>query len=142
MRLYLDNCSFNRPYDDLSLFRNYLEAEAKMYIQKGILQGKFELAWSFIIEFEISFNPFVARKNQISKWKNIAKFNIGETEQVLAKANEFVKKHINTKDALHLACAIEAGCDYFITTDDRILNKPIEHVMVINPIDFVRIMEV
>ena len=26
-RLYLDNCSFNRHYDDLSLLKNYLEAE-------------------------------------------------------------------------------------------------------------------
>jgi hypothetical protein len=33
-RLYLDNCSFNRPYDDQSLLKNYLEAEAKTYIQK------------------------------------------------------------------------------------------------------------
>ena len=33
-RLYLDNCSFNRPYDDQSLLKNYLEAKAKTYIQK------------------------------------------------------------------------------------------------------------
>jgi len=33
-RLYLDNCSFNRPYDDQSLLKNYIEAEAKTYIQK------------------------------------------------------------------------------------------------------------
>jgi hypothetical protein len=33
-RLYLDNCSLNRPYDDKSLLKNYLEAEAKTYIQK------------------------------------------------------------------------------------------------------------
>jgi hypothetical protein len=26
-RIYLDNCSFNRPYDDQTLLRNYLEAE-------------------------------------------------------------------------------------------------------------------
>ena len=36
-RLYLDNCSFNRPYDDQSLLRNYLEAEAKVFIQLCIL---------------------------------------------------------------------------------------------------------
>jgi hypothetical protein len=32
-RLYLDNCSFNRPYDDQSLLKNHLESEAKNYTQ-------------------------------------------------------------------------------------------------------------
>jgi len=27
------------------------------------------------------------------------------------------------KDAAHLACAIKAGCDYFITTDDKLIKK-------------------
>jgi predicted nucleic acid-binding protein len=27
------------------------------------------------------------------------------------------------KDALHLACALKAGCDYFITTDDKLIKK-------------------
>jgi len=26
-RLYLDNCSFNRPYDDQSLLKNYIQKE-------------------------------------------------------------------------------------------------------------------
>jgi hypothetical protein len=54
-RLYLDNCAFNRPYDDLSLLKNYLEAEAKTYIQNGIFHGDFELAWSYIMDYEVSF---------------------------------------------------------------------------------------
>jgi hypothetical protein len=36
-RIYLDNCSFNRPYDDSSILKNYLEAEAKTYIQNEIV---------------------------------------------------------------------------------------------------------
>ena len=54
-RIYLDNCSFNRPYDDLSLLKNYLEAEAKTYIQKEIIQKKYELAWSYIMDYEVLF---------------------------------------------------------------------------------------
>lgn len=34
MRLYLDNCVFNRPYDDQSSIRVRLEAEAKLNIQE------------------------------------------------------------------------------------------------------------
>jgi hypothetical protein len=68
-RLYLDNCSFNRPYDDKSVLKNYLESEAKMYIQEEILNETYELAWSYIMDYEISLNPFLDRKNQIIKWK-------------------------------------------------------------------------
>ena len=33
MRVYLDNCSYNRPYDDQSQMRIHLETQAKLYIQ-------------------------------------------------------------------------------------------------------------
>jgi predicted nucleic acid-binding protein len=141
-RLYLDNCSFNRPYDNQSLLRNYLEAEAKTHIQKEILEKNFELAWSYILDYEIFFNPFPDRKNQIIKWKNIAIVDISESEKVIAAANDIMKNHIKPKDSLHLACAIEAKCNYFITTDDKILNKPIDTITIIDPLNFVRILEV
>jgi predicted nucleic acid-binding protein len=141
-RLYLDNCSFNRPYDDQSLLRNYLEAEAKTYIQKEILNQNYELAWSYIMDYEISFIPFSDRKKQIIKWKYFATIDIDESEKIIAIANEIMKKNIKAKDSLHLACAIESECNYFITTDDKILNKYIDNITVINPIDFINIMEV
>ena len=75
-RLYLDNCSFNRPYDDQLILKNYLESEAKTYIQKEILNETYELAWSYIMDYEVSFNPFLDRKSQIIKWKEIAKIDI------------------------------------------------------------------
>lgn len=36
MRVYLDNCVMNRPFDDQSHIRIRLEAEAKLYIQACI----------------------------------------------------------------------------------------------------------
>jgi len=140
-RLYLDNCSFNRPYDDQSLLKNHLEAQAKVYIQREILQGTYELAWSYVIDFEVSFNPFSDRKNQILKWKGIAIIDIDESNRVIALANEMMKGNIKPKDALHLACAIEAGCNYFITTDGKLLNKAIAKIIVVDPIDFVKMTE-
>ena len=141
-RLYLDNCSFNRPYDDQSLLRNHLEAEAKTYIQKEILLERFELAWSYMMDYEVSFNPFAERKYQISKWKNIASVDIDESERIVTRAKEIMRKNVKSEDALHLACAIEARCDYFITTDDGILNKSIGGIFVTDPLNFLRMMEV
>jgi predicted nucleic acid-binding protein len=141
-RLYLDNCSFNRPYDDPSVLRNYLEAEAKIYIQKEILRNNLELAWSYVLDYEISYNPFFDRRNQILKWKNIAIIDISESENIIASANDIIKRNIKPKDSLHLACAIEAKCDYFITTDNRILNKSIENIVIVDPINYIRMVEV
>ena len=141
-RIYLDNCCFNRPYDDQSFLKNYLEAEAKIYIQKEILNKNYELAWSYMMDYEISFNPFTDRKIQILKWKNIAIVDIEESKEVIGFANEIMDKNIRPKDALHLSCAIKAKCNFFITTDTKILNKSIQNIIIVDPIDFIRAMGV
>jgi len=53
MRVYLDNCCFNRPFDDKSQIRVKLEAEAKLYIQEEIRLGKLELIWSYIASVQM-----------------------------------------------------------------------------------------
>ena len=141
-RLYLDNCCFNRPYDDQTFLKNYLESEAKIFIQKEILQKNYELAWSYMIDYEISFNPFSDRKIQILKWKNLAIVDINESEEIINLANEIKKKNIKPKDSLHLSCAIKAECNFFITTDAKILNKSIDNITIVDPIDFIKLLGV
>jgi len=46
-------------------------------------------------------------------------------------------KGIKTFDALHIACAVYAGCDYYLTTDKKLLNTPISEIKVVCPIIFV-----
>ena len=43
-------------------------------------------------------------------------------------------------DSLHIACAIKAKAEYFITTDDGILKKSmlVKNVRIIDPIDFIK----
>jgi hypothetical protein len=68
MKLYLDNCCFNRPFDDQSHLRIRLEAEAKMRIQEEILSGSYDLVWSYLLSYENGKNPFRERREQIAKW--------------------------------------------------------------------------
>ena len=49
---------------------------------------------------------------------------------------------IKEKDALHLSCAIFANCDYFITTDDKLLSYKTNQIKTLNPIQFIYEMEV
>jgi predicted nucleic acid-binding protein len=141
-RIYLDNCSFNRPYDDQTILRNYLESEAKIYIQLQIINKVFELVWSYMMDYEIFFNPFDNRRNQIRKWKNVAKINIQYSENNILLAKEIQKQNIKIKDSVHIACAIEAECKYYITTDDKLLNKNIGNIIITDPINFIKLMEV
>ncbi|MDL1968496.1 MAG: PIN domain-containing protein [Deltaproteobacteria bacterium] len=143
MKIYLDNCSFNRPFDDRSSMRIKLETEAKLFVQEKILIGKLQLIWSHILEYENMQNPFVERRNAIIEWKKIAAEKIGGTENVVARASEFTRHGVKSKDALHIACAIEGKAEYFLTTDDKLLKKlaKTKELIVINPVNFIPILE-
>lgn len=141
MRIYLDNCSFNRPFDDQTQLKVKMETEAKLSIQSDILLGKFGLVWSYILEYENSENPYHERKDTIQRWKSVAGFDCEANAEILELAVKIEKSKIKPKDALHIACALFAKCKYFITTDEKILNKNIKGITIINPIDFIRRME-
>ncbi|WP_209262332.1 hypothetical protein [Thiorhodococcus minor] len=49
--------------------------------------------------------------------------DVSETPRLLALANDLVAHGIKTKDALHVASAVEGSADYFVTSDDRLLRK-------------------
>lgn len=140
MRIYLDNCCFNRPFDDQTKIRIMLEAEAKLRVQDDVLGKKFELVWSYIIEAENMANPFEERRNAIVYWREQAIMKVIESDAILNKAKNLNKIGLRSKDALHISCAIFAECSYFLTTDDKILNKndKIEEIMVIDPIAFIK----
>ena len=44
-------------------------------------------------------------------------------EDVFQTAGNLMRQGIKMKDAAHLACAIKASCDYFITTDDKLIKR-------------------
>ena len=65
MRVYLDNCSYNRPYDDQSQLRISLETQAKLQIQRMIKDKKLDLVSSYVLAYENSRNPNESKKNSI-----------------------------------------------------------------------------
>lgn len=138
MLLYLDNCSFNRPFDNQTQLSISLESQAKLFIQQGILQGHFQLLWSYVLEHENSKNPFNERFASIYSWKELAVKHIIETEEILAFGESLMDRGLKMLDALHIACAYYGGCERFITVDKKLINKPITEVVVQNPVEFIR----
>ncbi|MEW6237251.1 MAG: PIN domain protein, partial [Candidatus Omnitrophota bacterium] len=112
MKIYLDNCCFNRPFDDQSHIRIRLESEAKLKIQEEIRAGNLNLGWSYILDYVNSKNPFHERKNQIGEWKKYAISNIHETKEVIDRAISINQMGLQKIDSLHLACAILTKCEY------------------------------
>ena len=140
MKIYLDNCCFNRPFDDQSQIRIRIETEAKLNIQQDIRSGKIQLVWSYVLDYENSKNPFAYRKSQIANWKKYALEDIEEDIELIKQAITLNQLGLQKIDSLHIACAIRANCDYFLTTDDKILNKSniISIIRITDPIGYIK----
>jgi predicted nucleic acid-binding protein len=140
MKIYLDNCCFNRPFDDQSQLRIRLESEAKLEIQENIRSSIYKLIWSYILDYENSKNPFPERAEQIAKWRSYSYCDIIEDEGIIKAATKFNQQGIKKIDALHIACAIKANADYFLTTDDGILKKTsvVREIKITDPIGFIK----
>jgi predicted nucleic acid-binding protein len=138
LKIYLDNCCYNRPFDDQSQMKIRLESEAKLYIQAGIRSRKYSLAWSYVLNIENDNNPYEEKRNAIAPWEKIADEYCLPTDDIELAAREFMEFGLRAKDALHVACAIKTGCDYLITADKGMMNKGITKIKIINPIDFIR----
>ncbi len=50
MRVYFDNCCFNRPFDDQTPLGVRLETEAKLFVQRLVASGTLALGWK--VEWE------------------------------------------------------------------------------------------
>lgn len=143
MRVYLDNCCFNRPFDNQTQTRIRLEAEAKLHIQEKIREGVLELGWSYVLDYENAFNPYEERRNAIAGWRRYASADTDETKALITQANMLTRLGLKAKDALHLACAIATECDYFVSTDDGILHsgKDVPNIEIIDPPSLIRELE-
>jgi hypothetical protein len=72
LKIYLDNCCLNRPYDDQTQIRISLETDAKLFIQSLIVERRISFVWSFILFYENSLNPYEARRDAILNFSRYA----------------------------------------------------------------------
>ena len=141
MRIYLDNCCFNRPYDDQSFLRVHFETQAKLAVQNMIKLGELQLVTSYILRYENSRSSFSVRRTAIENFlRTYSAYHVGADKAKVIKhiANPIIASGVKMKDAFHVACALEAGCKYFLSTDDRLLKKfRSDEMLLLNPVDFI-----
>jgi predicted nucleic acid-binding protein len=143
MLVYLDMCCFNRPFDEQGQLLVRLQTEAKLHVQKLILDGQYKLVWSAVLELENVANPDVRRRQAIAEWRFLASMDIDMAVPVENLADEIAQKGIRPMDALHVASAIISGADWMLTTDRALLRKmqADTRIRVVDPVDFISQIE-
>jgi len=122
MRIYLDTCCLNRPFDNQADPRIHLETEAIKTILIWCEQGKHQLLTSEVLYLEIGKTPDLLRQAHLKLLLSSATKNILITSHIIQQAKLFESMGIKAFDALHFACAI-AEADILLTVDDKFLKK-------------------
>ena len=123
MRVYLDCCSLQRPFDDRSQPRIAVEAEAVLVILALCESHQVGLISSETLLFEIGRIPDQIRKEDALAILKLSKETVELTAEVEALARRLRAAGLKPLDALHLASASTAKADYFCTCDDKLLRK-------------------
>ena len=117
----MDACCLNRPLDDLSQDRVYLEAEAVLSIISHCEKGKWVLIASGAIDFELLKLSDADRQEQVQMLYTAASERIKLSSEAEQRSVFFQKHGLKPLDSLHLALSETSGADVFLTTDDRLL---------------------
>lgn len=123
MKVYLDSCSLQRPFDDKSQVRIALEAEAILSVLALCETEQLELLSSEVLIFETNRIPNIVRRKNAFEILNLAKKVIMVNEDIENHAKRLTGKGIKPLDALHLASASHESADYFCTSDGKLLKK-------------------
>lgn len=144
LKLYLDNCCYNRPFDDLRQEKNNIEAQAIKLIIDKYCKDEFEIYTSDALVIEMNnIKDQIKKAKVLEVYNKLNLINIPFSNNIIKKASELRQHNIKNMDSLHIAYAESLKIDYFITTDKLLINASSRvnlNVKVINPINF--IMEV
>lgn len=141
IRIYFDNCCYNRPFDDRSNIKNYLEREALLLLFEMVYAGEVSVFGSEVLEKEISVISNREKRESVKLiYKELVCDRLCLNPEIVKRAR-VLSEEIGTKpfDSLHLAVA-DNQVDIFLTTDIKLLRASAKTNLsfkVMNPIDFV-----
>lgn len=140
MKLYLDNCCYNRPFDDQTQERIHLESEAILTILQRGQSGMYSIIGSNILELEMDRMQDIVKRERVKELYKVADLHIMYTDEIKKRSQEIMSQSkIRTFDSLHIAVAEAAGADVMLTTDDKLekmSGRMNLNVRVMNPLRF------
>jgi predicted nucleic acid-binding protein len=123
MRIYLDICAIQRPFDDAAQQRILDETEALHRIVKLVENGEIELVGSFALDYENAENQHDVRREFTALVLSLAVERVTPSTTVERRTSTFKALGMDTWDATHLAAAVEARADFFCTCDKKLLRR-------------------
>lgn len=140
MIIYLDNCCYNRPFDDQTQERIHLESEVILTVLKMGQMKKVVIAGSEILELEMRRMQDENKKQKVLDLYRVADMRVLYTEEIKKRSSDIMSvSKIRAFDSLHIASAEEANADVFLTTDDKLEKKAEKlelRTRVVNPLRF------
>jgi len=142
-RIYLDACALSRLTDSPVQLRIVLEGAA---VEKILLQarsGGLDWVASSFLAVELMRIPDAQRRANLLALLGLASRIQHQSPAIAARGKQLHALGYGRFDALHLAAAEEARCDWLLTTDDRFLRKAARgtgqpSVRVRNPLDYLK----
>jgi len=142
VKLYLDNSFLNRPFDDPSIGKNKLEADALYFVIQRVEVGDVQIVNSTAIVYENSRNPRPDCKEFIEGVMKGASEYIDYTEEAQQRADTLTEEYnLTLLDARHIAIAETAYIDFFITCDHTIIKRYKGEICVVDPLSFIQSYE-
>ncbi|WP_046661851.1 PIN domain-containing protein [Microcystis aeruginosa] len=137
-KVYLDTSAYNRPFDDQTQPKIFLESQAVVIILQMVETRMVDLVSSSVLEYENSRNPYPLKQEAMNRYLQMAEARQMVDEAIRQRAEELGHNGLKAVDALHVACAEALRSDYFITCDKRLINRCARLMLkVVNPVDFV-----
>jgi hypothetical protein len=123
MRIYLDMCCLNRPFDDQGQDRIRLEAEAVLIVLAAVERGEHEIVSGEALELENDRNPDPTRRERVRDLLSLARVEQPVGTDEAARANSLAAMGFGAYDALHIACAEAASADVLLSTDRKLVGR-------------------
>jgi len=123
VRIYLDTCVYNRPFDDQAQPCIWLETLAFSIILQMIEDQAATLITSTVVGYESNLHPDPVTHAWVMRCSALAQENQFVDALIRQGAEALAQEGFKALDALNIACAEAATCDYFITCDDRLLRR-------------------
>ncbi len=136
--VYLDTSIYNRPFDDQTQPKIYLETQAVILILQMVEAKLIELVNSSALEYENSRNPNPLNQSAMDRYLQMAVVKQLVNPAIRLRTGQLEQLGLKAVDALHVACAEASYSNYFITCDKRLINRAsCLTLKVMNPTDFI-----